>query len=250
MARAFELEGVGLRFGALRALDGVDLAIDEGERVAVLGPSGAGKSSLLALLNGTLVPSEGRVRAFGEDLARLPARRLRVLRREIGTIHQQLDLVGPLRVVHNVNAGRLGRWSLPVALGSLVVPRGTREVERALERVGIPEKLYERTERLSGGEQQRVAIARILLQRPRATLADEPVASLDRERAREVLDLLVALADDLGGTLVTSLHDVTVAQTRFDRIVALRRGRVVFDGPADRLPEQLLDELYAIEAQA
>jgi phosphonate transport system ATP-binding protein len=246
----FELEGVRLRFGSLDALAGIDLRIDEGERVAVIGPSGAGKSSLLALLNGTLAPSEGVVRVFGRDLARLSPRELRTVRRELGTIHQRLDLVGPLRVVHNANAGRLGRWPLPTALLSLVFPRGTGDVAAALDRVGIPDKLYERTERLSGGEQQRVAIARVLLQGPRATLADEPIASLDPERAREILDLLLGLSGELGGTLVTSLHDVAAATSRFDRLVGLRGGRVVFDTAPDALAAGSIGELYAIEARA
>jgi phosphonate transport system ATP-binding protein len=245
----FELQGVGLRFGALKALDGIELRIARGEKVAVIGPSGAGKSSLLALLNGTLDPSEGTVRVFGEELSRLHGRRRRAVQREIGTIHQHLGLVDALRVVHNVNAGRLGRWSFATACASLVFPHGTREVSEALRRVGLPEKLYERTERLSGGEQQRVAIARVLIQQPKVTLADEPVASLDRENARDVLDLLVGLADGLGGTLVTSLHDVGVARTRFDRVIGLRQGRIAFDGPPEGIPEELLDELYALERQ-
>jgi phosphonate transport system ATP-binding protein len=246
MAAAFELEGVGLRFGSLRALDGLDLRIEEGERVALIGPSGAGKSSLLSLLNGMLAPTEGRVRVFGADLGRLRGRRLRRVQRQIGTIHQQFDLVGPLRVVHNVNAGRLGRWPLPVALGSLLFPRGVPDVRAALDRVGIPEKLFERTESLSGGEQQRVAIARLLVQEPRATLADEPVASLDPERAREVLDLLLSLAGELGSTLVTSLHDLDAARGRFDRLVGLRRGSVLFDAEPAAVPEAAFEELYAL----
>ena len=246
MGAAFELEGVGLRFGSLRALDGIDLRIEEGERVALIGPSGAGKSSLIALLNGMLDPTEGRVRVFGADLGRLRARDLRRVQRQIGTIQQQFDLAGPLRVVHNVNAGRLGRWPLSRAVVSLLVPHGVAEVREALARVGIPEKLFERTEQLSGGEQQRVAIARLLVQEPRATLADEPVASLDPERAREVLDLLLSLSGELGSTLVTSLHDLPVARARFDRLVGLRAGRIVFDGAPGGVPEHSFEELYAL----
>lgn len=246
---AISLESVELRFGARRALSDITLQIRPGERVAVIGPSGAGKSSLLRLLNGTIAPTAGRVIVSGAELPALRGGSRRRLQREIGMIHQHLGLVGPLRVVHNVNAGRLGSWSLPKAVCSLLFPRHTDDVRLALRRVGIEHTLYERTERLSGGEQQRVAIARVLVQRPRVVLADEPVAALDRERAREVLDLLAELADELHGTLVTSLHDVGIARSRFHRVIGLRRGRVVFDRPADDLPEALLRELYLIDGE-
>jgi phosphonate transport system ATP-binding protein len=241
---AAALRGVGVSFGTRRALDDLDLEIRAGERVALVGPSGAGKSTLLAVLSGMRPPTSGAVRAFGTDPAALRGRARRRLQRRIGTVPQGLELVGPLRVVHNVNAGRLGRWGLWRAAASLVAPGAAPEAEAALRRVGLAGRGRERTELLSGGEQQRVAIARLLVQRPALVLADEPVSSLDPEHARVVLDLLFSLD---GATLVVSLHDVGVALERFDRVVALRAGRVVFDAPAAAVDPEMLAGLYALE---
>ena len=243
----FEARGAGVSYGPLRALDDVDLRVERGERVALIGPSGAGKSSLISLLGGSLAPAEGRVEVLGRDLARASPRERRSVQRRLGTVRQQFDLAGQLRVVHNVNAGRLGRWSLLRAALSLLSPREVDGVRGALASVGLEEKLYERTDRLSGGEQQRVAIARVLVQEPWAILADEPIASLDPARGAEIVDLMLALSRELGTTLVVSLHDVDVALARFERVVALRRGRVSYDGPPAGLSEAAIGDLYAIE---
>src|SRR5919199_707677 len=140
------------------AVDDVSLEIAAGERVAVIGPSGAGKTTLFRLLNATLRPSSGRLQFNAVDVASLSGRRLRQLRRRIGTVYQQHNLVPQLRVVHNVLAGRLGCWSLPKALWSLLAPLERTVALAALAQVGIPEKFYTRTAHLSGGQQQRVAI--------------------------------------------------------------------------------------------
>ena len=243
----FSVLGAGVRFGALAALADVDLEVGGGERVAVVGPSGAGKSTLLSLLNGTVAPSTGSVRVMGHDLARLRPADLRAIQRRIGTVHQQLDLVGPLRVVHNVNAGRLAEWSLARAAWSLVTPSDPAAAEAALRRVGIADKLHERTDRLSGGEQQRVALARVLVQEPAAILADEPISSLDRARGREVMDLLRDLAMEQGCTLVVSVHAFEYALSHFERVVGLRGGRVVFDAPAAEVHPPMVEALYRID---
>ena len=243
-APVVRLHGVGRRFSTHQALVDVDLEIAAGERVAVLGASGAGKSTLLALLNGSLSPTEGSVEVFGEQLDRLPADRLRHLQRRIGTVGQRLDLVEQVRVLHNVNAGRLGHWGVWRALGSLVWPREVEEVRRALDRVGMGWALHERTERLSGGERQRVAIARLLVQAPALVLADEPVSSLDPARAVEILELLRAPAER--ATLVVSLHQPALARAHCTRAVGLREGRVVFDLAVEELDEHSLAELYAL----
>ncbi len=246
---AFELLGAGVRFGATRALSGLDLTVGPAERVAVIGPSGAGKSSLIRLLNGTLTPTEGRVRVLGCDLAAASPRALRRVQRQLGTIHQQFDLVEQLRAVHNVNAGRLGSWSLAMAVMSLLVPREVDRAQRALERVGIGDKLYERTGNLSGGEQQRVAIARVLVQRPAAVLADEPLASLDPARGREIMNLLHDISREMGTTLLASLHDVEIALERFERVVGLREGRIAFDDPPGRVSREAIKALYELERE-
>lgn len=238
------LRRAGRRFASHDAVADIDLTVRAGERVAVLGASGAGKSTLLSLLNGSLPATSGEVEVLGTGLAGLPPARLRALQRRIGTISQRLDLVDQVRVLHNVNGGRLGRWSSVRALAALAWPRADTEAIWALERVGLSWAVHERTERLSGGERQRVAIARLLLQEPELVVADEPVSSLDPTRAAGILDLLCATATPV--TLVVSLHQPELARRHCTRAVGLRGGRLVFDLPADRLDDRVLSDLYTL----
>jgi len=227
------------------AVDEVTLDIQTGERVAVIGPSGAGKTTLFRLLNATLRPTSGDLWFDEADLERLSGRRLRQLRRRIGTVYQQHNLVPQLRVVHNVLAGRLGRWSLPKALFSLISPQERAVALGALEQVGIPEKLYTRTAHLSGGQQQRVAIARVLVQDPDVILADEPVSSVDPTLGRTIIELLMRLAESHRRTLVANLHAVSFALDFFPRVIGFRHGRIAFDLPSAAVTEQVLTDLYA-----
>ena len=224
----------------------MDLAVDRGERLAVVGASGAGKSTLLGVLDGTVAPTAGQVRVHGADPASLRGRELRRLRGRTGTVRQHLDLPGALRVVHNVNAGRLGSWSAARAAWSLLRPQGTAEVGAALERVGLADRMYERTDRLSGGQRQRVAVARLLLQRPELVLADEPASALDPALADVVLELLGTLAAERGGALVACLHDPALALRHCDRVVGLDGGRVVLDAPASTLTVAALERFYGV----
>lgn len=250
-----ELQQVSLRYATDRrnasarpALDDVTVRVGAGERVAVVGPSGAGKSTVLALANTSLAPTSGSVRVFGEDPRTLAAGELRALRVRVGTVHQQLHLAGPLRVVHNVNAGHLGRWSPWRAAASLLRPARIDEARRALESLGIGDKLWERTDNLSGGERQRVAIARVLVQDPDLVLADEPISALDPTRGREVLDALCTIAATGGRSLLVSLHAFDLALEYFDRVIGLRAGRVVFDRPPAGISADDAEALYRIEA--
>lgn len=243
------LTGVSRRFGDRAALAELDLDIHRGERVALLGSSGAGKSTLLSLLNGSVRPSEGTVELLDERPDQLGTRARRRLQARIGTVHQRLDLVEQVRVLHNVNAGRLGRMSTATALRSLVWPAGMSEVRGVLEQVGLGWAVHERTERLSGGERQRVAIARLLLQRPELVLADEPVSSLDPARAAEILRLLTEVGEQQGAaapTLVVSLHQPALARAHCTRAIGLREGRIAFDVAARDLAEHHLEELYVL----
>jgi phosphonate transport system ATP-binding protein len=226
------------------AVDEVTLHIRPGERVAVIGPSGAGKTTLFRLLNATLRPTSGHLWFDEADLESLSGRRLRQLRRRIGTVYQQHNLVPQLRVVHNVLAGRLGRWSLPKAVWSLISPQERTVALGALEQVGIPEKLYARTAHLSGGQQQRVAIARVLVQDPDVILADEPVSSVDPTLGRTIIELLVQVAEGHHKTLVANLHAVAFALDFFPRVIGFRHGRIAFDLPAAAVTEQVLADLY------
>ncbi len=243
-APIFQLKNVSKQFGCFQSLTDINLQINAGDRIALVGSSGAGKSTLLSLLNGTLQPSSGEVWVLGRNLAQLRPKSLRQVQRQIGTIYQQFHLVDNLRVIHNVNAGHLGRWSFPKSALSLVWPLEVETAVKALAQVGIPEKLYERTDRLSGGQQQRVAIARVLVQDPTAILADEPISSLDPERSREIMDLLRQLSQETGKTLVTSLHAIEFARSHCDRIIGLRHGRILFDAPAVALSPEMIETLY------
>ncbi len=243
----FDLHGVSVVYGDGRpALAGIDLEIAPGERVGVVGPSGAGKTTLLRLLNGTLRPAAGSVTVGGDDLRDLTLRQLRRVRSRIGTIHQDLSMVPNLRVAQNVLAGKIGRLSLAGAFRLLFLPpKGeVRRVYEILERVGIAEKLYERTDRLSGGQKQRVAIARALFQEPAAILADEPVSSVDPARARDTVALLTELCRERQLTLCMSLHNLGLAREYLPRLVGLRHGEVVFDRRTSELDDDHFHDLY------
>ncbi|HEY9606954.1 MAG TPA: phosphonate ABC transporter ATP-binding protein [Allocoleopsis sp.] len=246
----FELKNVSKQFGRFPSLVDINLKIWPGDRIALVGSSGAGKSTLISLLNGTLLPTAGEVWVLDRNLAQVRPKVLRQVQRQIGTIYQQFHLVDNLRVIHNVNAGHLGRWSFLKAAASLLWPLDVEMAAQALTQVGIPEKLYERTDSLSGGQQQRVAIARVLVQNPTAILADEPISSLDPERSREIMDLLRQLSQDTGKTLVTSLHAIEFARSHYQRIIGLRQGRILFDTPADALSDAMIQDLYRVEELA
>ncbi|NEP09031.1 MAG: ATP-binding cassette domain-containing protein [Symploca sp. SIO2C1] len=240
----FELKNVTQQFGQFQALTALNLQIFAGESVALVGASGAGKSTLISLLNGTLLPSQGEVWVLGRNIAHLRPQLRRQVHREIGTIYQQFHLVDNLQVIHNLNAGHLGRWSLLKAAISLIYPLEVETAAKALKQVGIPEKLFERTDSLSGGQQQRVAIARSLVQNPTAILADEPISSLDPERSREIMDLLRQLSQETGKTLVSSLHAIELARSHYQRLIGLKAGRILFDTPTEVLTEAMIEELY------
>jgi len=242
----YHLDRVTHRFGALAALTDLTFDVQPGERVALVGPSGAGKTTLIKLLNGSLRPSVGTLHLLGHNTASLSTVDLRAIQQRIGTVYQQFHLVRNLRVVHNVNAGWLGAWSLPKAALSLIWPQEVDAARRVLTRVGIPEKLHERTAELSGGQQQRVAIARVLRQNPDVILADEPIASLDPSHSRAIMDLLRDLSTETGKTLVVSLHTVEYAFSHCQRMIGLREGRIMFDSPSGNITSAMVDDLYHI----
>ena len=247
MGVCVDLCGVGQRYASTVALEAIELRITAGERVALVGPSGAGKSTLLNLINTTLRPTVGAVRVLGSDPALLDRRALRALQRRIATMHQGLHLAGELRVIHNVNGGRLGEWSASKAMLSLVRPQGSKDARIALDRFGLGESLWRRTDQLSGGERQRVALARLVVARPDLILADEPTASLDPTRADDVMRLLADLATDTT-TVIASVHAFDLARLHFDRLVGLRNGRLQFDLPAADVTDRDGDALYEMAA--
>jgi len=230
-----------------RALHPLTLQVARGERVAVIGPSGAGKTSLLRLASTSLRVSEGHLVILGRDPWQLDAKGLKALRARIGVVHQAPPIPPRLRVVTAVLAGRLGRWSTRRALASLWRPADAAGAQEALARLDLADRLYERCDRLSGGQLQRVGIARVLYQSPELILADEPVSALDPALADAALRELVAQSEQTGAALVASLHAVDLALRRFGRIVGLRDGRMLFDEPAAAVTPAMLVELYATE---
>jgi phosphonate transport system ATP-binding protein len=251
LQRQYCLDKVRKVFGRRQiALDGIDLCIQRGERVALIGPSGAGKTTLFRLLNCTLRPTSGKLWINAEDVEALHGKRLRQARRLIGTIYQQHNLVPRLRVVHNVLAGQLGRWSTFRSLSSLARPLDIEIAHRALRQVEIPDKIFERTHELSGGQQQRVAIARVLVQDPEVILADEPVSSVDPTLASTIVRLLITISESTRKTLVVSLHSVDLALAYFPRVIGVKHGRTAFDLAPDKISEAMLEDLYAGSVRA
>jgi phosphonate transport system ATP-binding protein len=241
----FDLKEISKIYERKIALSSLSLNIKKGEIVALIGPSGAGKTTLLNMLATVIKPEEGKLVIDGAPAEQY--KNSKALAKKIGIIRQQFDLVGQLAVVHNVLAGRLSDWGFFKALISLVFPQDKELAVKALERVGLSDKIYEKTFKLSGGEQQRVALARLLVQMPEVILADEPVSSLDPARSEDILFMLTKLAREEGQTLVASLHTVEYARKYFNRIIALRGGKVYFDLPVERITDDILEQLYDLK---
>lgn len=231
--------------GRTVAIRELDLKIRRGERAALIGPSGAGKTTLFRMLNLTIPPTAGTLFFDGQDVSHLHGRQLREVRRRIGTIYQQHNLVPRLPVVHNVLSGKLGTWPTWQAVRSLIRPAEVDLASAALTQVGIADKLYERIETLSGGQQQRVAIARLLVQNPEVILADEPVSSVDPALAAGIITLLIELSHSSRKTLIMNLHSVDLALAHFPRVIGLKEGTILFDLPTAAVTDEHLTALYA-----
>jgi phosphonate transport system ATP-binding protein len=238
-------------FGARRALDSVSLAVAKGEMIALIGPSGSGKSTLLRSISGlqTIDAGDGRIEAFGEAVQAngRVASGVRRIRTRIGMIFQQFNLVGRLSLFTNVALGSLGR--IPAWQGLLGLwPAETKKTAMAaLHRFGLGDYAGQRANTLSGGQQQRGAIARALVQNAKIILADEPVASLDPVSARRVMEILAELNRTDGLTVLVTLHQVDYALRYCQRVVALKAGTIVYDGPPAGLDKPRLIDIYGPE---
>jgi len=230
--------------GGVHALKDVDLRIDDGEFVVIVGLSGAGKSTLVRTINGLVPLTSGRLEVNGRDVTALKRSGLRDLRSEIGMIFQGFNLVDRTTVLNNVLMGRLHRAPTWRTLLSRYSPTDVEIAARALDRVEIIDKAYTRASDLSGGQRQRVGIARALAQEPQIVLADEPVASLDPPTSHVVMRYLRQIGRELGITTIVNLHFLDLATAYADRIVGLRAGEIVFDGPGSECDARVFEQIY------
>jgi len=233
--------------GNVRGLDDVSLTVPDGEFLVLIGLSGSGKSTLLRCINRLIEPTSGRIMLDNVDITSASAADLRKIRRSIGMIFQQFNLVRRSSVLTNVLTGRLGYVS---PWQSVLNHFGEDDYRRALiniDRVGLRERVHQRADRLSGGQQQRVGIARALMQEPRIMLADEPVASLDPATSHSVLKYLQQINRE-GMTVICSLHFLSLARTYGTRVIALKGGKLMFDGLPSEIDEQRFKDIYGEEA--
>lgn len=247
---AVYIEDLSKAFRGKPAIQGVSLVAAPGEMVALVGASGSGKSTLLRTINGLHRADSGRVEVYGltaQAEGRIHSK-ARAVRAQVGFIFQQFNLVNRLSALENVLIGNLSQVPLGRSMLRLFTQAEKRQALAALETVGILEQAYKRAATLSGGQQQRVAIARCLMQGARIILADEPIASLDPESARKVMDLLTRLNREQGITVICSLHQVQMVRRYFDRAVALRDGAVQFDGKTAELDAERLNRIYGAAA--
>lgn len=246
---SLRLDSIGLVYSnGYRAVNGVSCAIGAGERVAIIGPSGAGKTTLLRLMATALRPSTGTMAVLDADPWHIGGGALRRLRARIGMVHQAPPIPPRQRVVTAVLAGRLGLWPAWKGFASLAYPVDARGAEQVLARMEIADKLFERCDRLSGGQLQRVGVARVLYQQPELLLTDEPVSAVDPALSDRVISELNRESVTRGITLVASLHAVDLALHWFPRVIGLRGGEIAFDLPPVRVTDVMLKELYASEA--
>lgn len=230
-----------------QALNGITLEVAPGERIAIVGPSGAGKTTLLNLMATALRPSSGQIDVLGVAPWQQRGAALRRLRARIGLMHQSPPLPGRQRVATAILAGQIGRWPWWKAIASLLYPLDLGGAQAPLDALQMGDYLFSHCDRLSGGQLQRVGLARVLYQRPELVLADEPVAALDPALSELAMRVLHerSRAD---ATMVVSLHAVDVALRWFPRIVGVRDGAIAFDLPSAKVNEVLLRELYAAES--
>ncbi|QEM87669.1 phosphonate ABC transporter ATP-binding protein [Glaesserella parasuis] len=231
-------------FGKQAVLDDICLTIHSGEIVALVGPSGSGKSTLMNSIMRAVPLTSGEIWLENRNIQDYQDNKQ--FAQQVGMLHQQYDLVKQLEVIHNVLAGRLNRWGFWRSLFSLAKPQEKQIAEQALAAVGLLDKIDQPTAELSGGEQQRVAIARLLVQNPKLILADEPVSALDPVNAQNVLALLTGLVREQGKTLIASMHSVEYAKAYFDRMIGIKQGKIVFDLQTEQVTQEQFNVLYGL----
>ncbi|MEG0328035.1 MAG: phosphonate ABC transporter ATP-binding protein [Erysipelothrix sp.] len=228
----------------VKALDGVNLEIEQGEFVAIIGLSGAGKSTLLRSINQMHPITEGELIVNDHDVSSLSGKSLRKFRRQIGMVFQSFNLVKRTTVIKNVLTARVAEMPWFKSLLGLYSKEDTLAALESLDQVGILDKAYSRADELSGGQQQRVALARCLAQKPQIILADEPVASLDPITAQQVMADFVKINENTNITVIVNMHHVDLALNYAKRVIGIKAGQIVFDGPSSEVNEEVLELVY------
>ncbi len=247
MAQYLTLTSVTRQFGETTAVDNVSLNIEPGQFVGVIGRSGAGKSTMLRLINRLIDPTSGSISFDGVEITSLKGKPLREWRRSCAMIFQQFNLVERLDVLNNVLIGRLAEHGFLSSMAMQFTDEERTMAIEALDRLDLVPQALQRAGTLSGGQQQRVAIAKALVQQPKIMLADEPIASLDPANATLVMDGLQQINQEDGITVLVNLHTLDTARAYCDRIIAMRQGRVFFDGTAAQLTDGVVRDIYGLK---
>jgi phosphonate transport system ATP-binding protein len=233
--------------GSPEILKGISFEVEENDFFAIIGPSGAGKSTLIRCINRLVEPNSGKIYFKGNEITGMSNRQLRIVRRDIGMIFQEFNLIDRMSVMDNVLSGRLGYTGNFRSLFK-IFPR--KEIEKALnllDRVGLRDQVDKRADELSGGQRQRVGIARALIQGPKLLLLDEPTSSLDPKISREIMSLIKGMATELNVPCLCNIHDVQLAMEFCNKIIGIKDGVKMFDGTTESLNKEKLDEIYLME---
>ncbi|MFZ7134219.1 MAG: phosphonate ABC transporter ATP-binding protein [Eubacteriales bacterium] len=234
--------------GGTIALSDVSFSVKEGEFVSVIGQSGAGKSTLLRCINRMIDSTEGKITFDGVNVLQLSKNDLRKMRTKIGMIFQHYNLVNQLSVIENVLHGRLGYKSTIAGVLGIYTKEEKMQAYKVIEILGLKEQIYKRCDQLSGGQKQRVGIARALIQNPKMLLCDEPIASLDPNASKIIMDHLKRITSEMGITCIVNLHQVTVALNYSHRIIGVKEGKVMFDGSPKSMTSDEIYNIYGSEA--
>ncbi|WP_191565913.1 phosphonate ABC transporter ATP-binding protein [Metabacillus idriensis] len=249
MTTLLQLNGVSKQYGKdTKALSDVTFSVNEGEFVSIIGPSGAGKSTLLRCINRMIDATDGEIMFDNTHLQSLGKRELRQARTKIGMIFQHYNLVNRLSVIENVLHGRLGYKSVFAGMLGIYKEEEKQNALKILQALGLGDQIYKRCDQLSGGQKQRVGIARALIQDPRLLLCDEPIASLDPNASKIIMDHLKTISTSMGITVLVNLHQVDVALKYSDRIIGVSKGEIVYDGPPKNLTTDQIHSIYGSEA--
>lgn len=250
MTALLEVNHVSKQFGnETKALSDVNFSVKEGEFVSIIGPSGAGKSTLLRCINRMIDASNGEIIFDNMNVMNLKKKELKMVRTKIGMIFQHYNLVNRLSVIENTLHGNLGKKSTIAGALGLYSQEEKEQAVKILSTLGLDEHIYKRADQLSGGQKQRVGIARALIQNPRMMLCDEPIASLDPNSAKVIMDHLRNISTTMGITVLVNLHQVDVALKYSDRVIGINHGQVVFNGTPKDITKDDIQRIYGSEAE-